>query len=235
MEKTILNDFKKAKELQVDGYLLGEGIGNILSTDFNERYFASRQEAKEIQQNIMKEIKDELGVSRVNLANFYSLGNINHIDSMDSEHSFDLFVDKTVPFSQIAVHGLVTYSLEYGNITESTENIFLKGIEFGALPSYILTYRDSHELVESRSLRRFYSTHYKDWQEEMASQYQHFNDALADVQHQFITNHQKIAKGVYETTYEEGKRIYVNYNTFPYNHDGLLIEAESYAILEGDK
>ena len=235
MEKTVEKDFKHANELEVDGYLFGDGIGALLSTDYNDRHAATRQEALEIQQNIIQKTKEELGTSRVEKANFYSLENIDHIDSMESDYSFDLFVDRTVPFSQIAVHGLLTYSLEYENVSDNTDNMFLKGLEYGALPSYILTYGESHELVESRTLRRFYSTYYKDWEEDIASQYQHYNQALADVQHQFITDHQMIARGVYETTYEDGKRIYVNYNSYSYDHDDLVIEPESYAIREGGK
>lgn len=235
MERIVEKDLKKANELQVDGYLFGDGIGALLSTDYNDRHAATRQEAMEIQQDIIKKTQEELGTTRISKANYYSLANIDHIDSMESDYSFDLFVDRTVPFSQIAIHGLLTYSLEYENVSDNTENMFLKGLEYGALPSYILTYGESHELVESRTLRRFYSTYYKDWEEDIASQYQHYNDALADVQNQLITNHQMIARGVYETTYEEGKRIYVNYNSYPYDHDGLVIEPENYAILEGGK
>lgn len=233
MQKVIEKDFKKAKELNTNGYLYGDGIGHLLSTDYNDNYQTSRQETMEIQQDIIQKTKEEIGKVRIDDANFYGLANINHITNMDSEYSYDLFVDDTVPFAQIALHGLITYSLDYANMSKATNDIFLKGIEYGALPSFILTYGQSHDIVESRSLRRFYSTYYKDWEEEIVTQYQNYNEALADVQDQFIVDHEKVNDGVFVTTYENGKRVYVNYNSRPYVNDGLVVEAESFAIEEG--
>ncbi|MFS0614595.1 DUF5696 domain-containing protein [Lederbergia ruris] len=235
MEKTILKDFKKAKELQIDGYLYGSGIGAMLSTDYNDQHFADRQEAKEIQENIMAKTKEELGEVRVTYGNFYSLKNINHLRQMENDYSYDLFVDRKIPFAQIALHGLMSYSFDYGNIGGDTKESFLQGIEYGALPSFILTYEKTQKLMDSNSLRRFYSTYYKGWEEEIAAQYQSFNEALADVQDQFIVDHQQIAKGVFKTTYENGKSIVVNYNKQPYHHGDLAVEAEDYTILEGGR
>ncbi|MEK3890013.1 DUF5696 domain-containing protein [Bacillus sp. FSL K6-3431] len=235
MKKVIYNDLNKVNELGVDGYVYGDGIGSTLVTDYNDRYLASRSEVKEIQQDIFEKTKQELGDVRVASGNFYALNNSSHIEQMDNNYSYDLFVDRTVPFAQIALHGLVSYSFEYGNMSGNVKEAFLKGIEYGGSPAFLVTYEESNKLLESRSMRRFYSTYYKDWEAEIASQYQRFNEALADVQDQFITDHRMLANEVFETTYEKGKRIIVNYNDFPYTNEGITIEAEDFVVIEGGK
>ncbi|WP_318615741.1 DUF5696 domain-containing protein [Sporosarcina sp. YIM B06819] len=233
MQNVIYNDFEKAKKLGVDGYLFGDGIGSTLPSDYNDKHLAQRHEVKEIQQDILTTTKKELGDVRVAEGNFYALAESSHIEQMDNDYSYDLFVDRTIPFAQIALHGLVSYSFNYGNMSGNVTESLLKGIEYGATPAFLVTYEESHRLLESRAMYRFYSTYYKDWETEIATQYQLFNDALADVQNQFIVDHRKVSKNVFETVYENGKRILVNYNDSPYTYQNHVIEAEGFIILEG--
>ena len=233
MQNVIYDEFKDAKKVGVDGYLYGDGIGSVLPSDYNERHLAQRHEVKEIQQAILAKTKKELGDIRVAEANFYALKDVSHIEQMDSDYSYDLFVDRIVPFAQIALHGLVSYSFDYGNMSGNVTESRLKGIEYGAVPSFLVTHEASHRLLEADALFRFFSTNYKDWEVEMASQYQLFNEALGDVQDQFIMDHHQIAKNVFETVYENGKRIIVNYNEEPYTHEGQEIDAEGFIVLKG--
>ncbi|GIN74880.1 hypothetical protein J14TS2_53550 [Bacillus sp. J14TS2] len=235
MEKTILQDMEKAKELEVDGYLYGDGIGSLLSTDYNNKYFVNRREAKELQEGIIDKTAEELGGVHLAWGNFYGLQNVQHLADMDDDYSYDLFVDRKIPFAQIALHGLISYSFQDGNMGGNMNHRLLQGIEYGALPSFILTHEESQKLMESISLRRYYSSNYKQWENEIAVQYQSYNEALADVQDQFIVDHHVVAKGVYETRYENGKRILVNYNKTPYSKDDIKIEAEDFIILEGGR
>lgn len=233
MEQVIYNDLPEFAELGIKGVLYGDNIGARLSTDYNERYAASRHEVLEIQQNIFQRTNEEVGPVQVQSANFYALPYITHIEQMDKDYSYDLFVDDIVPFSQIAIHGLLTYSFNYGNMSGNASENFLKGIEYGAVPSYLVTHEQSHRLLEASSMRRFYSTNYDDWESQIISQYQLLNSALADVQDQFIVNHQEIAPNVYETEYENGTRIFVNYNPGVYNDGIMEIGAESFTVIEG--
>src|SRR5690625_6346941 len=100
----------------------------------------------------------------------------------------------------------------------------LKGIEYGAKATFLVKLSDLQKILESQAMRKFYSTYYKDWEEEIASHFKKYNDALSDVQNQFITDHREIANGVFETTYEKGKKIVVNYNSDPYIEDDIEVE-----------
>jgi len=233
MKDTIDKDIKKMKALDIDGYLFGEGIGSKLYTDYNERYLAERHEVKDLQVNILDNIKEVFEDVRVASGNFYTLETSSHMTMMDSDYSYDIFVNKQIPFSQIALHGLIDYSFDYGNMSGNSNEALLKGIEYGATPTFLVTSSESQKILESQAMRKFYSTYYKDWEEEIASHFKKYNDALSDVQNQFITDHREIANGVFETTYEKGKKIVVNYNSDPYIEDDIEVEAEDFIIIEG--
>lgn len=233
MQDVIYKDFAKAMDLGVDGYLFGEGIGSTLPTDYNELHLAQRHEVKEIQKDILTKTRENFGDVRTADSNFYAINESSHIEQMHNDYSYDLFVDRTIPFAQIALHGLASYSFGYANMSGNAKESLLKGIEYGATPSFLVTYEESHRLLESKSLYRFYSTYYKDWETEIATQYQLYNEVLADVQDQFIVNHQELAKGVFETTYENKKRIIVNYNKNPYTSGDVVVGAEDFIVLEG--
>ncbi len=233
MQQTIMDDMETAKELDIDGYLFGDGIGAILPTDYNKNHPAQRHEVKKVQEEILKDTKQELGDVQVAKANNYALQSATHIDQLANDYSYDLFVDESVPFAQIALHGLVTYSFGYGNLSGDVKEAFLNGMEYGAVPSFFVTYKESHELLELKARHRYYSTYYKDWETEMATQYQQYNDVLKDVQDQFIADHQQLAKGVFATTYENGKKIIVNYNEKPYEEKDIKVDAQSFILQEG--
>ncbi|WP_102712829.1 DUF5696 domain-containing protein [Paenibacillus castaneae] len=232
MEKVISKDLNKAKALNVDGFIFGQGIGAFLNSDFNDNYSASRSQAEQIQEQIFQKTKDTLGSVQVASGNFYTLPYVNHIHGLYDDYSYDMFVDRIIPFAQIALHGIVTYSADFANVSGDYQQNFLRGIEYGAVPSFVVTYAKSQELLKSKSLRNLYSTYYKDWLQEMVSQYQRYNEALGDVQDQFITDHRMLAEGVYETTYAAGKRVIVNYNSFPYVNDGIAVKATDFTVIK---
>lgn len=232
VKKTIQKDISKVKSLGADGLLFGQAIGSVLNTDFNGNHPATREQSKAIQRDIFRDTQHALGRVQVKEGNFYSFPYADHVDGLFDDYSYDLFVDDKVPFAQIALHGLVSYSFDFANLSESYTENFLRGIEYGAVPSFRLTYEKSHKLVNSKSLRGAYSTNYKDWVVEMVSQYQRFNQALADVQDAFIIDHSKLSDGVYETVYSSGKRVWVNYNSAPYTKNEITVKPEDFAVVQ---
>lgn len=137
-----------------------------------------------------------------------------------------------MPFAQIATHGLVSYSSEYVNNRQEDVNDFLRDIEYGAAPSFVFTKAETKKYVNSYGLR-YYNTYYPDWENFASEQYKRYNEALGDVQDQFITGHQKLAEGVKETTYSNGKRIIVNYNLTEYRNGDLVVPAHNFVVIRG--
>ncbi|MEF2247372.1 DUF5696 domain-containing protein [Paenibacillus sp. IITD108] len=232
VEKTILNDLAKAKSLNADGFQFGTAIGAIVNSDYNDQHAVTRTESRLIQERIFQETKEVLGKVQVSNGNSYVMPYVSHMRSGNADYSKDLFIDEAVPFAQIAMHGLISYSFGYANESDDYIIDFLKAIEYGAEPSFVITYAPTRSLIETYSLRGYYSTDYRDWTTQMVTAYQKFNGALGDVRNAFISGHRKITDGVYETTYSSGKRIVVNYKDTPYAFEGVTVQAKDFAVIK---
>lgn len=223
-------DLDSYKELGVDGILFTGGIGSALHTDFNNRNRATRLEVQDGQQGVLRETADTLGFAAVEDAGFYSLPEAGHIHRIADDYSYDMFADEAVPFAQIALHGLATYTLEWGNLRDEYEEEYLRSAEYGAYPAYVFTAAPSESFKEAYSVW-YYSMNYRDWIETASDQYKKLNLALREAQDQFIVKHRELAPGVKETVYENGLAVVVNYNTEPYRGAGYEVPAKDFISL----
>ena len=62
--------------------------------------------------------------------------------------------------------------------------------------------------------------------------YRKANEALRDVQGQTIKKHEKLAAGVYKTTFEKGKEVVVNYNSKPVEINGNRVESLDFKVVK---
>jgi hypothetical protein len=235
-EKVIRKDLEAYRNLNADGIYFEGGVGQQVSTDFNTRYAASRSEVVETQRRILQQARQTLGASRVQNANFYALDQIDYVYRLTADYSYDVFVSEAIPFAQIVLHGLIPYSLEWSNLRDEPEPEFLRSIEYGANPAYVLAGDRADDMRRAYSVW-YYSLNYQDWLEQIGEEYRRANEALKDVQDRFITAHRTLAPGVKETVYGDDYRIIVNYNDTPYRQGDLVVAARDFAVVNkgGDR
>jgi len=227
------DDLKRYLSLGADGVLFAGGIGATPHTDYNTRHAATRAEVVAAEQKLLAETRDALGSAAVAEGSFYALAAARHLHRLADDYSYDLFADEAVPFAQIALHGIATYTSGYGNVRENGRTDFLRAIEYGAYPAYVFTAAPSGAFRDAYTVW-YYSTHYRDWEEAAAAEYARWNEALAAVQDRFITDHRTLAPGVRMTVYEGGRKIIVNYNDAPYEADGIAVPALDFIVLDGE-
>ncbi|MCZ8519520.1 MULTISPECIES: DUF5696 domain-containing protein [Paenibacillus] len=230
-EKSMQEALPAYQELGVSG-LAVNGIGQRLYSDYNTGYGAPRDEARDVQERVLGKVKDSLGGVIGSQSNFYALPYLDHIRKLVYDHSYDLFTDESVPFAQITLHGLISYSSEYVNNRQEDVNDFLRDIEYGAEPSFIFTQAQTKDFVNAYGIR-YYNTYFPAWEDAAAEQYKRYNEALGPVQNRFITNHRTLAPGVKETTYAGGRKIVVNYNREPYRTADYSVPAQDFAAIGG--
>jgi hypothetical protein len=201
-------EIQKLKALGASGIQF-DWIGEMLFNDYDPGTIATRQDTIDIYQGLLKYTRETLGKASVWRGNAYSLSNVTYIDSFPFDSSYDFMVDETVPFYPIVVHGFVPYMFDEGNFRNDVEEEFLKGIEYGAMPGYFLTYDESRKLKDA--FWNIWSSHYAKWADRIGEEYKQF-DKLAKVFHQKIVDHEKLSEGVFATTYEDGTRVVVDYN-----------------------
>ncbi|MBP1993111.1 DUF5696 domain-containing protein [Paenibacillus eucommiae] len=201
---------EKLRKLGVDGiqYL---HVGERLVRDYNPNQPSYRRDTAYYYNALLAYTRDRLGMSGVNKGFDYTLAGVNAITSIPLETSGSFMVDEAVPFYPIAIHGYVSYSAKPGNLRELPARDFLRSIEYGAVPAYMLSYDSARELKDTANAY-MYSSKFDSWKEEVIAEYLQF-DRLSPIFHLRITGHEKMGPGVYETMYEDGTRVTVDYNS----------------------
>src|SRR5690606_24403050 len=139
----------------------------------------------------------------VEYGNAYTLGKVNRIEEAPLAHSGYIYTDEAVPFFQLVMHGLVPYHASPINLREDAEVEWLKGIEYGALPSAQLTGELSSKLHRTAATSLF-SSHAEDWIEPITQEVQELMPLYEAIAGQQMIKHEQLAQGVFRTTYENG-------------------------------
>ncbi len=200
---------RDAKSLGADG-ILYEGIGEMLFQDHNPAYRYTREDTAYLFNRILERTQRELGAAGALLGNAYALPRLNVIQQLPAESHQYYALDETVPFYPMAIHGNITYSMTPGNVRSRYEDEFLRAIEYGAVPSFILTAESSRTLMETKT-QGLFTSRFASWKEKAVLEYQAFN-RLGSVYDQPMTGHRKLREGIYETEYANGDKVVVDYN-----------------------
>ena len=222
-----IDDYEK---LQLTGLSLSD-LGNKLNSDFNRSHVIDREESKSIVDEQLKRISSSIEEILLEGGNAYAAPYAEHIVEAPMTSSNFIITDGSVPFFQLVFHGYVNYAGNAWNMAEDQDSTynFLKALETGSAMNYTWFVADS-SVIKMTDFDHLYSSAYRLWIEEAAQRYRELNDVLHDVQSQTITDHRKLAKGVFQTTFEKGKTIIVNYNDMESNVNGRIVGAKDYWV-----
>lgn len=160
----------------------------------------------------------------------YLLASTDYIfDMADDDSKYDL-VDYRIPLFQLAVSGLIPYSLTAVNGKSAPDLQVLRSIEYGADIKFNFTYEDIG-ITGDPELGYLNGTWYEPWLDYAAESYQKVaavQKALGTV----ILRHEAVGDEVYVTTYEKG-RVAVNYSDKDTVVEGVTVPAAGYALLNG--
>lgn len=162
-------------------------------------------------------------------ANSYVFPYATNIISAPIESSKYSVEDYDVPFYQIVLHGLVSYSLPPVNLESNYKETILKALETGSSLNFVWAAQNTDKLANT-PFNYLTGVLSSDWIQNAASSYRQASQILESVADKRIVDHKNLADGVAQTTYENGLKITVNYNNEPETVDGKTIAAKSYLI-----
>lgn len=223
----------KVKDLGASNIGL-EDIGNRLSADYNPKDRVSREAVMKLQVEKMKELKAGGSKLMITGGNQYAVPYADFVTDMDISRRKVNIVDEAVPFYQIALHGLVDYSGSAVNLSENSQDIILKSAETGA-GLYFTYIAEKTSVLQDGKYTRYYACNFDEWKDDTVALYNKFKENLGDIYNQYIVKHEKLADGVYKTTYENGKEVLVNYNYEDYNYNGTNVPQRDFVAIGGDK
>lgn len=185
--------------------------GRDLSADYYRKKTYSRQAVLELQRESLKKLADSGQNVMINMGNDYALPYADMVTNMNLQGSQYTLLDEFVPFYELAVHGYVNYTGESLNLAGNMEDELLRSAEYGAGLSFTLM-QESAFALQKTLYTEYYGADYNAWHDRMLEIYNRYNSELGHVFCQEMTGHEVLAPGLSCTTYEDGTKVYVNYN-----------------------
>lgn len=209
-----------------------DNIGNQVYSDFGKRQ-VNRIKAIEIWENSMDFIKKQSDLIMVSDANVYTFHYADYIVDVPVTYSYFDIEDESIPFYQMVLHGFIQYATPSINLSSNPEHMLLKALETGSCLKYSWIWRDN-TLLKETEYDYLYSVNYKAWFEKAVRNYLEVKPVLMKISNQRIVSHKKLVKNVYETEYENGVKIVVNYSDLPIKVLGKEVKGDSYLLLENE-
>ncbi|MFD0616596.1 DUF5696 domain-containing protein [Paenibacillus sp. GCM10027629] len=214
----------------VDGISLRD-LGDGLHSSVSKKETIDRPKTQQIVVDQEKLIQGKLNNVMVNGGNAYSLPSAKTIVNAPLASNKFQIIDEEVPFYSIALHGYFDIAGMPINMDRNQDerSRLLLNLETGSNVYYEWFYGDQSS-VRLTKFDYLYSANYRNWFDEAVQFYKETDPFLKQVRGQTITGHRKLADNVFETTYEKGQTVIVNYNKTDVVVDGVRIAAQNYRI-----
>lgn len=200
---------KSIKKVNVDSISL-DTLGKNLYSDFYKNR-SGRQQSLVYMQDTAKSISDKVKDIIMSDANAYMLPYARYVEDTPQYSSQFSIIDDDIPFYQLSISGLVSYSTPAANLGSDPQKALLKAIENGSSLKYTWITGDPSDLINTEYMD-LYGTDSAAWLESAEANYKMINEVYKRSEGTQIIRHRIISKGVRETMYANGVRVIVNYN-----------------------
>ena len=136
-----------------------------------------------------------------------------------------------VPFVQIALHGLIEYTESAHNLCDDPTIQFLRMLETGSMPYYLLTWSESTVFLDTE-FNDIYSSNFYTWNETAIRDYKTLSSIFDGYCDKEITDHVIITENVRSTTYDDSLTVVVNYGDKDYDFGGATVKAGSFIVVK---
>lgn len=223
---------KEYKETDAKNIAVSE-ISEMLYSDFSDNG-SHREKSYQIAINSFKKLRNNFKKLAIAGGNIYAAPYANKIYDTPIYSSGNMNFDEDVPFYQIALHGLVNMTTPSVMQSQDSVTSLLKTVESGCELQFAGMKESCSELIGTE-YDVLYNTTFSDWKDYAEEWYDAYQPLLEKIYDQKIVGHKCIADKVYQTDYENGVSVVVNYGDKDYEINGNLIcKAKYFAELGGD-
>ncbi len=207
-----------------------EDLGKDLSADYNRKAFVTRETALKAHEQKLKELSDSGMNVMLNGGNDYAVAYADMITNMNFMGTDYAIIDRQVPFYQIVLHGYKNYTGESINIAQDYKDELLKSVESGAGLSFTLMDESSFAL-QSTFYTHYFGSEYEYWKDRIVEEYTRYNNELGHTFNQKIVGHEFVGEKCTCTTYEDGTKVYVNYDYSDAVVGDLTVPSKEYVVV----
>ncbi len=216
------------------------GIGNVSATDLMSNYIGNYKKDDHI---LVNEVVDDYASTAAFMDEQYNLMLSNpmaagyayadYLTDIPIDDSDYRVLDTYVPFMQMVLQGYIDYSSPVLNVNNlDISDSIMGAMESGSALKFRLTYEDATQLFNT-DYDNVFVTEYDLWKEEIVARYAEYNEFYEAVKGSSIINHEisHFDDGVRFVEYDNGVKVYFNYEDTQKRIDGVNIEANSYKVV----
>lgn len=210
-------------------------MGYLLYEDFKKGRDVTRKGMVTLQTEMLKESRKALGEAAVQGGNLYLLSEADFLYDISDDGLGLSLLDESIPFYQLVIHGYIPYSSDIrNNLVSDYEYQLLRCVEYGSIPSFILTKESSNLLVKTAA-NGIYTSEYAVWKDRIVDFCMEYG-LITELQMSVMVDHTSLGEGVYQTVYDNGMKTVVNYTDWSYDWQEFEIPAKGYIVInEGGK
>lgn len=209
-----------------------ECMGQYIPFNYNRSHYYTTAQTLEIYKQILENAKTALSEVSVQGGAIWAAPYVDLMTNVPYEDSGFQFTSESVPFYQIALHGLREYTGTPGNLSSNLQREFLRWVEMGYMPYFELTWGSTEELMYT-DYQSLFTAQYATWIDEVAQIAETFSTGdLKELRTAMIMEHVKLGSDLYRVTYDNGMTVYVNYADTQAQADGLTIPAMDYWVVK---
>ncbi len=201
-------------------------IATDLNADYNESNKINRQDAGKSLASDAESVAKSFDTmfSGGNILTARYAGFLNELPLCSDREGM---TDYSVPFLEMALSGRIAYSGPPVNLDNAEPADLLRYIESAAAPSFTLTERIS-DAADTNTYSFLYASEFSSQRNYVKENYDYLKKAVGDLYSKRIVAHKRLQNGVFETLFESGDAVIVNYNDWQCTVDNKTVEAKSY-------
>ncbi len=163
-----------------------------------------------------------------------NIGYTAYATSVSRESSEYATFAYTIPFRQLVLNGLTTFTTETVNMSAHDPEYFvLQAAELGAVPKFTIT-GELEDALRHTDYSYLYAVNFDNQKSRIDEVLASCKAVREEIGSTEITGHRTLAEGVHETTYANGTKVLVNYNLYDVTlEDGTVLAAENAKITKG--
>ena len=206
-----------------------EDVGYLLSADYNPKRTVSREKSMEMQMEQLAKIVAAGTPITMNAGNEYAVPYATLLTNVDLIGKEYLIFDGTIPFYEMAIHGLVDYTGYSVNLAGDAWQAVLDSAQTGAGLAFTFIYDDVDDL-QGTEYMDFFGANYDSWKDTAKAYADRYEKDMKGLNNKAITDYRILAAGVTATVYEDNTVVYVNKTKADYVDDVVTIPARDYLV-----
>ena len=194
-------------------------------------YFREQNQREQSRDKYVKAMNEFTHLRNVRKPNQYMFSSFDrYLDAPTSSSKF-IIETESIPFLQMVLGGYKTFTSSPINLNYLGAKQLLELVDYNIAPSYLLTEKDTMNLIDSPASSYIYSSVYDVWEEDIINSYHQVIDVLKEVNGQLFLHREVLSDNVIKNTYEN-KCIIINYSSSPFDYNGHEVKPLSSEVFD---